>query len=102
MYLGRIVEVAEKKRIFAEPLHPYTQALLSSVPVPDPAAARRQRSIAGEVPSPLNPPTGCHFHTRCPFAIDLCREQAPPLRSISADRSVACHRVEAGDHSPKA
>jgi len=102
MYLGKIVEVADKKLIFAEPLHPYTQVLLNSVPVPDPAAPRRQRSVAGEIPSPLNPPKGCHFHTRCPFAIEVCRERAPELRSISDGRSVACHRVETGDHSPQA
>jgi peptide/nickel transport system ATP-binding protein/oligopeptide transport system ATP-binding protein len=92
MYLGRIVELAPKKGIFATPLHPYTEALLSAVPIPDPLAKRKQQIIlAGDLPSPFNPPSGCHLHTRCPHAMERCRLEAPQLRQIRPDHWVACH-----------
>jgi peptide/nickel transport system ATP-binding protein/oligopeptide transport system ATP-binding protein len=92
MYLGRIVELAPKNSIFATPLHPYTEALLSAVPIPDPLAKRKQQIIlAGDLPSPFNPPSGCHLHTRCPHAMERCRLEAPQLREIRPDHWVACH-----------
>ena len=91
MYLGRIVELAEKRTLFATPLHPYTEALLSAVPVPDPKTRRKRIILKGDVPSPSNPPPGCHFHTRCPYAEARCRVEAPVLREIGPGRHVACH-----------
>ena len=93
MYLGRIVELAEKKTIFTSPQHPYTEALLAAVPVPDPAIKRAKRLVEGDVPSPVNRPTGCHFHTRCPYAIDRCKVEEPKLLPAKAapDTLVACH-----------
>jgi oligopeptide transport system ATP-binding protein len=93
MYLGRIVEVAARDDIYRNPLHPYTQALLAAIPVADPIveAARRRVIVAGEVPSALNPPSGCRFHTRCPLAMDRCRSEDAVLRDLGAGRSVACH-----------
>jgi oligopeptide/dipeptide ABC transporter ATP-binding protein len=92
MYLGRIVELAPKNSIFATPLHPYTEALLSAVPIPNPLAKRKQQIIlAGDVPSPINPPSGCHLHTRCPHAMERCRVEAPRLREIGPAHWVACH-----------
>jgi len=93
MYLGRIVEVAEKKTIFTSPQHPYTEALLSAVPVPDPAIKREKRLVEGDVPSPVRRPTGCHFHTRCPYAIDRCKVEEPTLKPAvkSPETLVACH-----------
>lgn len=95
MYLGRIVELAGGKEIYREPLMPYTQALISAVPVPDPEIeAKRERIILkGDVPSPINPPTGCHFHTRCQFAIDACKTQVPQLVEIKPDHFAACIRI---------
>ena len=83
MYLGKIVEYADKKTLFTNPLHPYTQALLSAVPVPNPKLRREKRLLQGDVPSPINPPPGCTFHTRCPFAEDRCRQEVPVLREIA-------------------
>ena len=91
MYLGRIVEYADKKSIFTAPRHPYTEALLSAVPVPDPKTRRQKIVLEGDVPSPVRPPPGCHFHTRCPIAEARCREEAPPLRQVGAGQWVACH-----------
>jgi oligopeptide/dipeptide ABC transporter ATP-binding protein len=92
MYLGRIVEVADRSTIFSAPRHPYTQALLSAVPVPDPTQRARKRIIlSGDLPSPVNRPNGCHFHTRCPLARPRCREEPPALREVAGGHQAACH-----------
>jgi len=92
MYLGKIMEKGLTEKIIYEPLHPYTQALISAVPVPDPTSARIEVAIKGEIPSPINPPSGCRFHTRCPAYIgDICRTREPPLIEIEKERFVACH-----------
>jgi oligopeptide transport system ATP-binding protein len=92
MYLGKIVEITDRKSLYDSPLHPYTKALLSAVPIPDPALeAQRERVVlGGEVPSPLNPPSGCVFHPRCPIAIDRCRVEVPDLREIRPAHRAAC------------
>ncbi|MBU3737358.1 MAG: dipeptide ABC transporter ATP-binding protein [Rhodoferax sp.] len=95
MYLGRIVELAPKRQIFAQPLHPYTEALMAAAPIADPAARRDRLVIEGDVPSPLNPPAGCHFHTRCPYAQPRCRTEVPALRELQPGRWVACHLRDA-------
>ena len=94
MYLGRIVETASRDALFARPLHPYTRALLSAIPRPDPSQKLARQVPGGDVPSPLNPPSGCHFHTRCPFVVDRCRTEPPPLREIAPAHLSACHRAE--------
>ena len=91
MYLGRIVEYTDKKTLFTRALHPYTEQLLLAVPVPDPRVKRQKRVLQGDVPSPVNPPSGCHFHTRCPYAVDRCRVEAPALREVRPGQMVACH-----------
>ena len=91
MYLGRIVEHADTRTIFTRPQHPYTEALLSAVPVPDPAIRRQKRVLQGDVPSPVKPPPGCHFHTRCPYAVARCKAESPPLREIAPGHKVSCH-----------
>jgi len=91
MYLGRIVEVAGKQDLFRRPQHPYTEALLAAVPVPDPKLKRRKRVLQGDVPSPVNPPSGCAFHTRCPFVMARCKEEMPLLREAAPGSFVACH-----------
>lgn len=92
MYLGKLVEVGDAEQIFAEPLHPYTRALFSAIPVPDPEYERRKKveQLVGEPPSPIDPPSGCRFHPRCKYAMDVCREKEPQLRKMGGDRSVAC------------
>jgi oligopeptide/dipeptide ABC transporter ATP-binding protein len=91
MYLGRIVEHTDRKTLFTAPLHPYTESLLSAVPVPDPRIKRQKRVLQGDVPSPMKPPSGCHFHTRCPYVFDRCRVESPALREVRAGQRVACH-----------
>ena len=91
MYLGRIVEYADKATLFAAPLHPYTEALLAAVPIPDPALKRQKQHVGGDVPSPINPPTGCHFHPRCRYAEARCRVESPLLREVAPGHTVACH-----------
>ena len=91
MYLGRIVEMAESRALYASPKHPYTEALLSAVPIPDPKVKRQRIRLAGEVPSPANPPSGCHFHARCPIAQDVCSKEVPKLKQSADGHWVACH-----------
>jgi peptide/nickel transport system ATP-binding protein len=91
MYLGKIVEIASREQIFAGPKHPYTKALLSAVPVPDPTVRRTPIILKGDVPSPINPPSGCRFHTRCPFVFDRCRTEEPELRQRAEGQWAACH-----------
>jgi oligopeptide/dipeptide ABC transporter ATP-binding protein len=95
MYLGRIVEIADRDPLFGRPLHPYTRALISAIPLPDPPAQRRRSRIilAGETPSPARPPSGCPFHPRCPIAVDRCHSEVPRLEPKSTGAAVACHLV---------
>jgi oligopeptide transport system ATP-binding protein len=94
MYLGRIVETASRDELFNNPLHPYSRALLAAIPRPDPGARLGRQVPGGDVPSPLDPPPGCHFHTRCPFVIERCRTESPALRAITPGHLSACHRAE--------
>jgi len=96
MYLGKIVELADRVELYENPLHPYTKALLSAIPIPDPILEMERKRIilSGDVPSPVNPPSGCNFHTRCPIAIDLCKQEDPEWRKLGRDHWVACHRAE--------
>ena len=91
MYLGRIVEIADKAALYAKPLHPYTQALLAAVPIPNPAARQALMPLKGEIPSPSAPPPGCHFHTRCPYVMPRCRIESPPLSEIAPGHHASCH-----------
>ncbi|MBI2287448.1 MAG: ATP-binding cassette domain-containing protein [Chloroflexi bacterium] len=95
MYLGKLMEIADSDELYANPVHPYTQALLSAVPIPDPEVDRQRKRIllTGDVPSPVNPPSGCHFHPRCQRTGDECREQEPELKLVGNEHWVACHRV---------
>ena len=91
MYLGKMVEVAPRRQLFAAPKHPYTEALLSAVPVPEPGAGRKRIVLKGDVPSPINPPSGCRFHTRCPYVFDRCRTDEPRLKPTESGHFAACH-----------
>jgi oligopeptide/dipeptide ABC transporter ATP-binding protein len=93
MYVGKLVETAPTAMLFNQPKHPYTAALLSAVPVPDPRVRSKMRPLEGDVPSPANPPSGCYFHPRCPYAVDLCSAQTPILEEISPNHYVSCHRA---------
>jgi peptide/nickel transport system ATP-binding protein len=93
MYLGKLAELATTDQIFRNPLHPYTQALLSAIPEPDPTLKRKRIVLRGDVPSPINPPAGCRFHTRCPIAMDICRQKVPEWRDVGDEHMVACHAV---------
>jgi peptide/nickel transport system ATP-binding protein len=100
MYLGKIVEMADRKTLFSAPHHPYTRALLSAVPVPDPTVKRNRIILHGDVPSPINPPSGCRFHTRCPFVFDRCKVDEPQLRDVGMGRMSACHLDVVPDQVP--
>jgi peptide/nickel transport system ATP-binding protein/oligopeptide transport system ATP-binding protein len=103
MYLGRIVEMTDKRSLFEMPLHPYSEALLSAVPIPKSSARGRRRVIlTGDVPSPINPPAGCHFHTRCPYAMARCRTEPPVLREVTPGHLAACHLHDGGVKVPLA
>jgi peptide/nickel transport system ATP-binding protein len=91
MYLGKIVELGHRRQIFADPKHPYTEALLSAVPVPEPGAARKRIILKGDIPSPIHLPQGCRFHTRCPYAFERCRTEEPALREVAIGHLAACH-----------
>lgn len=91
MYAGKIVEIGFSNEIWENPLHPYTSALLSAVPIPDPDIKKEKKPIAGEVPSPTNPPSGCRFHPRCPYASDICRKEEPEMKEVTSNHFVACH-----------
>ena len=94
MYVGKLVEVAPTEELFSDPKHPYTAALLSSVPEPDPRVRSERTVLQGEVANPANPPSGCYFHPRCPYAQDICRTETPQLREVTPGRFVSCHRAE--------
>lgn len=91
MYLGKLVEESPTDELYSNPLHPYTKALLSAIPVPNPFVKREKIKLIGEIPSPVNPPSGCVFHTRCPFAMDVCKQEEPALKTIVQEHKVACH-----------
>jgi peptide/nickel transport system ATP-binding protein len=91
MYLGKLVELSPAEELYTRPIMPYTEALLSAVPFPDPAIRRKKMVLQGDVPSPVRPPPGCHFHTRCPYAVDRCRVESPALREVKPGQMVACH-----------
>ena len=97
MYLGSLVELTGSTEIFANPIHPYTKILMSAIPVADPDAggAKNRMEIKGEVPSPINAPSGCKFRTRCPYATEICAQEAPTLKEVAPDHFVACHHCQA-------
>ncbi|HEY6487232.1 MAG TPA: dipeptide ABC transporter ATP-binding protein [Candidatus Cybelea sp.] len=102
MYVGKIVELADRDALYERPMHPYTQALLSAIPIPDPVLEKRRKRVVltGDIPSPVNPPPGCRFHTRCPVAFERCKIEEPPLREYAPGHFAACHWVE--EHGGKA
>jgi len=91
MYLGKVVELADSITIYSNPLHPYTQALLGAAPIPDPYRGISHTILKGDVPSPINPPSGCRFHTRCPYAEQICTDHEPELRELAKGHTAACH-----------
>lgn len=93
MYLGKMVELTDRDELFAHPKHPYTLALMSAIPIPDPTLKRERTILKGDVPSPLNPPSGCRFHPRCPIAVDICSKQEPEIKEVSPDHLVACWKA---------
>jgi oligopeptide/dipeptide ABC transporter ATP-binding protein len=97
MYLGKLVEMSSRDDLYREPLHPYTQALMSAIPVPDPTLKRQRIILQGDVPSPLNPPSGCRFHTRCPLAFERCSEEEPVFKDYGNDHYAACWLLETGE-----
>ena len=97
MYLGKIVELTDKRSLFANPQHPYTEALLAAVPVPDPKIQRKRVILSGDVPSPIKPPSGCRFHTRCPYVFERCRSEEPQMKQVRSGHWAACHLREAAE-----
>ena len=102
MYLGKIVELASREALYRAARHPYSQALLSAVPIPDPTVRRKKTILQGDVPSPIKPPPGCHFHTRCPYAMERCKSEVPKLREIESGHLVSCHLHDDGVTFPLA
>ena len=94
MYLGKMVELADREELFRHPMHPYTKALMSAIPIPDPTVKRERVILKGDVPSPLNPPKGCRFHPRCPIAADICSQQEPEFKELAPSHWVACWKAE--------
>jgi len=101
MYLGKIVELTDRQTLYNNPQHPYTQALMSAIPIPDPDLERERIVLTGDVPSPIHPPSGCRFHTRCPVTFDRCKVEEPPLVDLGGEHLAACHLRQPGSISPR-